>query len=55
MCPAVYTLAMIFLMGLLIFLYSECGYIAPLFEEFWVGVPMIRLLFFGKHCYSGRV
>jgi hypothetical protein len=32
--PAVYTLAMIFLKGLLIFLYLECGYITLLFDEF---------------------
>ena len=53
--PATYMLATISLKGLLVFLDSECSYITLFFEEFKVGVLMIRLLFFGEHRYSGRV
>jgi hypothetical protein len=53
--PAAYTLAVIFSKGLLIFLYSKCGYVMLLFEEFKVGITTVSLLVFGEHHYSGRV
>ena len=53
--PTTYTLAMIFPKGLLIFLYSKCGYIMLLFKEFKVGITTVSLLFFREHRYSGLV
>jgi hypothetical protein len=41
--------------GLMMFLYSECGYNSLLFEELKVGIVTISLFFFGECCYSGRV